>query len=190
MLMERKITAIKTEDKKVLIEMDGEYHLFLYTRDLRKAKWKDLIREDSVLDQDRYEELKEHVINRGKRRIMHLLAKQDYPISKLEQKLLKAGYIADHVSVILKPFSDRGLIDDSRLIGRRIESYKTNKSKMEIRYKLKQGGFSDEQVKEAIAGRFGENDELESAVRLLNKRFFLKKMKLEEPELRKRPSGI
>jgi len=184
------ITNITIKDKKVLIEIDGEYHLFLYNRDLKRGKFLGLIKNNVKLTQEQYELLNDHVINRGKKRIMYLLGKQDYPLSKLEGKLEKEGYNKDHVGAILKPFLDKGYINDHQLIKRRIQNFKGYKSKREIEYKLKTSGFLPNEVKELVSESFNDEDELKSALLLLNKKFTLKKMRLDERELKKKSLGF
>jgi len=188
-LMDKIISKIEIKDKKVLIEIDGEYHLFLYTRDLRKQKFKIIVVEGQALSDEDYAVLLNHVISRGKRRIMYLLGKQDYPKSKLEEKLAKNGYIDIHINEILKLFIDKGFVDDTKLVNRRVETFKGYKSKKEIEYKLRTGGFTSEDIKEAIHNQFSEEDELSSAIKLLNKRFMLKKIRLEENELKQKALG-
>lgn len=180
----RIITKMTIEDKKIKIEIDGAYRLFLYNRDLRKTSLVGVIKEGAELSQDDYEFIEDYVQSRGKRRIMHLLAKQDYPHAKLRQKLTKDGYCEEHIAAILKPFEDKGFIDDQKLANRKVDSLKGYKSRREIQYKLQQSGLSSDSVKEALAEQFNDEDEFESAYLLLNKKFALKRLKLEPHVLR------
>ncbi len=184
------ITKLTSEDKKIRIEIDGVYRLFLYNRDLRKASLIGLIKEGQELPLDVYEWLEDYVKTRGKRRIMHLLGKQDYPLAKLKLKLEKDGYCSDHIMAILKPFEDKGFIDDQKLANRKVDSLKGYKSRREIQYKLKQSGLDDQAVKKALEDQLDEDIEFESAVLLLHKKFALKRLKLEPEVLRDKALGF
>ncbi len=184
------ITKLTSEDKKIYIEIDGVYRLFLYNRDLRKATLIGLIKEGETLPEDVYEWLEAYVKTRGKRRIMHLLGKQDYPLLKLKLKLEKDGYCQEHISDILKAFEDKGFIDDQKLANRKVDSLKGYKSRREIQYKLKQSGLDDQAVKKALADQLDEEVELESAFMLLSKKFALKRFKLEPHVLRDKSLGF
>ncbi len=184
--MNRIISKIDTSQKKIRIEIDGEYHLFLYARDLRKVAFKSICVEGHSISDEEEQLLDEHVIRRGQKRIMYLLGKQDYPSKQLHDKLAREGYAEQHIQAILKPFLDKSLVDDNRLITRRVEQYKTTKSRREMQYKLQQKGFSNDAVKRIIAESVNEEDEFNSAVQLLNKQYTLKRFRMEEQELRKK----
>lgn len=188
--MERIITKIEIKDKKVLIDINDVYHTYLFTRDIRKLKFKSIICVDHELSEDEYEVLLKHIITRGKKRIMHLLGNQDYPKSKLEDRLAKDGYVDEHIAIILETFLEKGFINDVKLVNRRVETLRTYKSKKEIQHKMKTHGFSKEDINDAINKNFSEDDELESAVKLLNKKFMLKRLRLEEQELKKKILGF
>ena len=184
------ITKITTKNKKLMIEIDGVHHLFLYNRDLSRGKFAGLIKEGQEIQEDTYKLLDEHAVNRGKKRIMFLLGKQDYPKAKLRDKLSREGYCDQHIELILKPYLDKGFVDDKKLVNRRVETFKGYKSKREIEYKLKNSGFTSDDIKEAIGQQFSEDDELESALLLLNKKFTLKKLRMGEQELKKKCLGF
>ena len=188
--MERIITKIEIKDKKVLIDINDEYHVYLFTRDIRKTKFKPIIVVDYELTEEDYGVLLKHIITRGKKRIMHLLGKQDYPKAKLEARLTKDGYIDEHIGIILETFVEKGFINDVSLVNRRVEALSTYKSKKEIQFKMRTHGFTKEDINEAINKNFNEGDELESAIKLLNKKFMLKRFKLEEQELKKKALGF
>jgi len=188
--MKQIITKIEIKDKKVLIDVNDVYYAYLFTRDIRKIKFKTIICIDYELTEDDSDVLLKHIITRGKKRIMHLLGKQDYPKSKLEDRLTKDGYVDEHIAIILETFIEKGFIDDVSLVNRRVESFRTYKSKKEIQYKMRTHGFTKEDINEAINQKFSEGDELESAIKLLNKKFMLKRLKLEEQELKKKALGF
>jgi len=187
MSIKHRITKITIEHKKYLIEIDGEYRLFLYARDLNKSKQE--IAEEAELSEEELNTLEMKVVERGRKRIMYLLGKQDYPQKKLEEKLLFERYHPEHIDLILKPFLNKGFVSDKKLIQRKVNGFKTYKSKKEIEYKLKSNGFQQEDIKEAIADELDEDAELESAKKLLEKRYYLKRFKLEEKELKKKAIG-
>jgi len=184
--MKNVVTKIEIKDKKVLIDVNDAYYTYLFTRDISKIKFKSIICIDHELTQEDQEVLLKHIISRGKKRTMHLLGKQDYPKSKLEDRLTKDGYIDEHIAIILEPFVEKGFIDDVSLVNRRVESFRTYKSKKEIQYKMKTHGFTKEDINDAINRNFSEGDELESAIKLLNKKFMLKVIRLEEHDLKKK----
>jgi len=184
------VTKIEIKDKKVLIDINDEYYTYLFTRDIRKVKFKAIIQEEHELTDEDLEVIVKHVITRGKRRIMHLLGKMDYPKAKLEARLAKDGYIDEHIAIILESFVEKGFINDVNLVNRRVETFRANKSIKEIRFKMRSQGFTKEDINEAINDKFNEGDELESAIKLLNKKFVLKRLRLEEHELKKKALGF
>jgi len=188
--MKHIITKIEVKDKKVLIDINDSYYTYLFTRDIHKIKFKTIIQVDYDLTEDDYAVLLKHIITRGKKRIMYLLGKQDYPKSKLEDRLAKDGYMDEHITIILETFIEKGFINDMSLVNRRVESFRTYKSKKEIQYKMKIYGFTKEDINKAINQKFSEGDELESAIKLLNKKFMLKRLKLEEHDLKKKALGF
>ena len=186
--MPSQISKIDRSEKKIKIEIDGIYHLFLYNNDLKKQRF-NMLEEGYELSKDDLIKLDKHVIERGKKRIMYLLGRQDYPKKQLQDKLLREGYIIEHINRILQPFLDKKIIDDSTLIQRRVSGYKTYKSRLEIQANLQKKGFSKEDIKESLKKNVCWEDELRSATHLLNKKFFLKQFKMDEYELKQKAYG-
>lgn len=188
-MIEHLITEIIEKDKKLRIEIDGEYHLFLYTRDLKKKEFKGLVIKDATIDSETLKFFDDYVITRGKRRIYYLLAKQDYPKAKLREKLLKNGYIDKHITLILEPFLENGFINDQALIERRVKQYKSYKSKKEIKYNLMNKGLKGDEVSAFLKDNYSDEDEYTTAAMLLSKKYFLKVHKIEKNELYKKAMG-
>jgi len=187
--MTHQINKIDRSERKIKIEIDGVYHLFLYSRDFKKQRL-NMLEEGYELSDDELSVLDKHVIERGKKRIMFLLGRQDYPKKQLQDKLLREGYIIEHVDEILQPFLEKAIINDAQLISRRISGYKTYKSRLEIQMNLQKKGFAKDDVKALIQENMTWEDELASATHLLNKKFFLKQFKMDEMTLKQKALGF
>lgn len=183
--MTHQISKIDRSEKKIKIEIDGEYHLFLYSGDLKKQRFK-MLEQGYALTDDEYMLLNKHVIERGKKRIMYLLGRQDYPRKQLQDKLLREGYVLHHIDKILEPFLEKKIIDDPQLIKRRVNGYKSYKSRMEIQANLQKKGFSKDEIQHILQESVTWDDELASATNLLNKKFFLKQFKMDEKMLKQK----
>lgn len=183
--MTHQISKIDRSEKKIKIEIDGEYHLFLYSGDLKKQRFK-MLEQGYALTDDEYMLLNKHVIDRGKKRIMYLLGRQDYPRKQLQDKLLREGYVLHHIDKILEPFLEKKIINDPQLIKRRVNGYKSYKSRMEIQANLQKKGFSKDEIQHILQESVTWDDELASATNLLNKKFFLKQFKMDEKVLKQK----
>ncbi|WZL79967.1 regulatory protein RecX [Vallitaleaceae bacterium 9-2] len=183
--MTHQISKIDRSEKKIKIEIDGEYHLFLYSGDLKKQRFK-MLEQGYALTDDEYMLLNKHVIDRGKKRIMYLLGRQDYPRKQLQDKLLREGYVLHHIDKILEPFLEKKIINDPQLIKRRVNGYKSYKSRMEIQANLQKKGFSKDEIQHILQESVTWDDELASATNLLNKKFFLKQFKMDEKMLKQK----
>ncbi len=183
--MTHQISKIDRSEKKIKIEIDGEYHLFLYSGDLKKQRFK-MLEQGYALTDDEYMLLNKHVIDRGKKRIMYLLGRQDYPRKQLQDKLLREGYVLHHIDKILEPFLEKKIIDDPQLIKRRVNGYKSYKSRMEIQANLQKKGFSKDEIQHILQENVTWDDEFASATNLLNKKFFLKQFKMDEKMLKQK----
>ncbi len=183
--MTHQISKIDRSEKKIKFEIDGEYHLFLYSGDLKKQRFK-MLEQGYALTDDEYMLLNKHVIDRGKKRIMYLLGRQDYPRKQLQDKLLREGYVLHHIDKILEPFLEKKIINDPQLIKRRVNGYKSYKSRMEIQANLQKKGFSKDEIQHILQESVTWDDELASATNLLNKKFFLKQFKMDEKMLKQK----
>ncbi len=183
--MEYQITKVDRREKKIKIEIDGVYHLFLYSRDLKKQKFLH-IDEGNIITEEEITQLNQHVLSRGKKRIMYLLGKQDYPKKQLEDKLLREGYNEEHIQKILAPFLEKEIINDTQLLQRRIQGYKGSKSRLEIQANLQKKGFNKNEIQSMLRESISWEDEFKSATQLLHKKFFLKRLKIEEHTLKQK----
>ncbi len=183
--MEYQITKVDRREKKIKIEIDGVYHLFLYSRDLKKQKFLH-IDEGNIITEEEITQLNQHVLSRGKKRIMYLLGKQDYPKKQLEDKLLREGYNEEHIQKILAPFLEKEIINDTQLLQRRIQGYKGSKSRLEIQANLQKKGFNKNEIQSMLRENISWEDEFKSATQLLHKKFFLKRLKIEEHTLKQK----
>jgi regulatory protein len=184
------ITNVELKKNKLYIEMDGVYHLFLYESDIKKERLFSRLKEGERLTSEEVEVLDTWAITRGKRRVMYLLAKQDYPKAQLETKLQTDGYNLKHIGCILKSFEEKGYVNDERLANQKVSQYKNYKSRREIEYVLRNKGFESAIVKESIKQEISDESELESALYLVRKKFDHRRYQLELPELRKKIFGF
>lgn len=187
---ENRITKIEVIKNKCKIEIDGVHHLFLYTSQLRKEPFKSLIVEGRALTTDELGRMDEEAINRGKRRVMYLLAKQDYPKAQLERKLILDGYSQDHISRILSVFVEKGYVDDERLALQKIEYLKRYKSKREIEFVLRNKGFDPAVIKEGIDAEISDESEYDAAMKCIRKKYDHRRSEIEAKDLRNKIYGF
>lgn len=107
------------------------------------------------------------------RRCGLLLGSRDYSVSRLREKLLKAGFDDTIVEDSLERLKDAGYLDDRRYAEQFIRSHLSDKSRLRIIKDLIDRGIADEMISEAF-GEFTE-EEIQSAQydqirRLLEKR--------------------
>lgn len=184
------ITKIEAKKNKVFIEIDGEHHLFLYETETKKGLFKNRIQVSEVLTLEDMEALDKVAINRGKRRVMYLLARQDYPKAQLESKLKQDGYSQGHITKILESFEEKGYVNDERLVLQKVNQYKNYKSRREIEYVLRNKGFQSEAIKESVKTELSDESEIESALYLVRKKFDTKRNSLEMQDLRQKIFGF
>lgn len=202
------ITKVGKEKNKIKIEIDGEYHLFLYTGEIKELGMKELfadvlgtlakevktttyesdgywqkkkeiaIETDIELEEDDYNKIKKIVVTRGKKKVFHLLGKQDYAIKKLQQKLEQGGYTEYYIEEILAYFIELGFLNERNLVEARINQYIKMKSKQEVLQTMMRQGFAKEMIlevyKEAIETKEGTNPEEISLEKLFQKKYIHK----------------
>lgn len=175
--MSHQITSVQEINKRYYIEIDGQYHLFLYYRDIKSIRLSGVVEIHHVLTEEELHLLEEIVLQRGRRYIFNLLAQKDYSVNQLREKLFKGKYIDEHIDRILQPFIDKSYVNDERLIARKVEGLKKTKSKMEIEYQLLQKGFQKEEIRRITNSTIQEDDEIDSAYQLLEKKYRMKQIK-------------
>lgn len=114
----------------------------------------------------------------------HLLARRAYSEQELAEKLSAKGFTAAAVTRTVARLKIQGYLDDARLAAEQAERLRASGFGPEgIRAKLAQKSLSSETVEQTIEAS-GEDQERESARRLLASRFSADALK--EPQLRAR----
>lgn len=113
-----------------------------------------------------------------------LLARRPYSEQELEENLSAKGFTATAVTRTVARLKTQGYLDDARLAADRAERLRASGFGPEgIRAKLAQKGLASETVEQTLEAS-GEDQERESARRLLASRFSADALK--EPQLRAR----
>ncbi|MCR5823333.1 MAG: RecX family transcriptional regulator [Lachnospiraceae bacterium] len=153
---------------KNMILFDDESFLTVY-----KGMYKG---SEEEMTEEELEELTKEMISYGKKRAMNLLLKKDYSRRALEKKLEEDGYNPGIIENIFSFLDSFHYLDDDRLAENLIRSYRSSKSRAEIRFLLKKRELTDEVIERAIENVYSgeneeeeENTELKAVVNLLKK---------------------
>lgn len=157
----------KLERGKHRITTDNELIFYLYFKEIKGLA----IVVDESLTEQQWEKIVEILTVRGKKRVYHLLARQDYTTKKLKDKLRKDGYPDKILESIVNYFLEKGFVDDYAYTEKFYNSYKKSKGRRVIEGKLLEKGISQEIVKTFFESLNEPNTEAETALRLLEKKF-------------------
>lgn len=162
--------ALKIEKQprgRYRILTDEDVSILLYYKEMKALE----IEEGKEITEKAWRQAQEILLTRGKKRVYHLLGRQDYTVSDIRNKLHKDGYSAVLVDQITTYFIDKGFIDDLRYIEKYYEYYKDQKSRRMIEMKLKEKGIDSAVLKGFFDELSAGSQESDTAARLLHKKF-------------------
>ncbi len=113
----------KKERGKYRIVTDEDITIYLYYKEL-KALALEINRE---ITEANWAKAMSILLARGKKRVFHLLARQDYTRYYITKKLRKDGYRDCLIEEIITYFEDKGFIDDLRFVEKYYAYYKEQK---------------------------------------------------------------
>lgn len=155
--------------KKILVCLEGKGKFALYLSEGKRYS----IAENGELSEEEYQVLlKEVLIPRGRRRILHLLERMDRPEEELRRKL-KADYLPEEVVEDAVAYAKKfHYIDDERYISSYLSYQLKKKSRRQVEMELEHKGIERERIRQAVALYKDENpeSELETVLKLLNRK--------------------
>lgn len=155
--------------KKILVTFDTGRKLALYTFEGNRYG----LREGEAFSEEAYEELiKEVLIPRGRRRILHLLESMDRTEAMLRSKL-KESFLPDEVIDDAISYAKKfHYIDDERYLQNYLANQLKKKSSRQVIMELERKGIDRSRIQSAMEEYRLESPETEqeAAVRLLEKK--------------------
>lgn len=127
----------------------------------------------------------EEQLKQGKKRALYLLSNKDYSKRELIEKLEKDGYQKEWIEEILTYLDGFHYLDDVRVAGSYIRVRKSQKSRRELEYKLRQRGISEEDIALAMEENYEtdeENSQEKLAIKKYLQRYQLEELKFEEKQ--------
>ena len=109
-------------------------------------------------------------LQRAKNRACYLLGASDYSAHQIKEKLLKNGYTTEVCEAVVAWLSEYGYIDDNRFAHSYVRSHRGNQGVSKIKMELKRKGLSEADIYEAIGEELDSEQELDSAISLLERR--------------------
>lgn len=152
---------------KYKVVTDQDISILLYYKEMKALE----IKEGLEIRPESWEKALEILFIRGKKRVYHLLGRQDYTSQDVRKKLLKDGYTEVMVEEIIDYFLDKGFIDDLRFVEKYYDYYKKQKSQRMIKMKLREKGIDSGLLKEFFQEHVNAETEFDTAAILLQKKY-------------------
>lgn len=127
----------------------------------------------------------EEQFKQGKKRALYLLGRKEYSRKELIERLEKDEYEKEVIEEILIYMDSFHYLDDVRVAGSYIRIRKSQKSKRELEYKLKQRGISEEDIALAMEENYETqegNSQEELAIQKYLQKYCLEELKFEEKQ--------
>lgn len=160
------IDPLPGNSKKVVLRIDGGEDIYLYKGDLRKFN----LSIDSDISSDTYDRLiAELLIPRARKRVLHLLERQDYTLSRLRQKLTASHYPDEVCDDAIAYAESYHYVDDERYARNYIIYHKDNSTRRRLYQKLIERGIDSSLVESVLEEEY-DTDEYALAASLLAKR--------------------
>ncbi len=127
----------------------------------------------------------EEQLKQGKKRALYLLGRKEYSRKELIERLEKDGYEKEVIEEILIYMDSFHYLDDVRVAGSYIRIRKSQKSKRELEYRLKQRGISEEDIVLAMEENYETQEgysQEELAIQKYLQKYCLQELKFEEKQ--------
>lgn len=157
----------KLERGKYKIITDEDINILLYYKEYKALEFE----ENKEVSTENWEKALQIITTRGKKRVYHLLGRQDYTRNDIRKKLHKDGHPSAIIDDIIFYFEDKGFIDDMNYVRKYYAYHKNSKSKRVIEMKLREKGVEREILKEFFVEIDVTVIENETAKKLLNKKY-------------------
>lgn len=150
-----KLERIENGKGKINVYIDDEYHFILYQKDLNNYR----LEENSSITEGQYEDIyKNTVLRRAKQKALAILKYMDRTEQELRMKLKQYGCTENLINDVLAYINKYHYIDDYRYAANYIRFKKNSKSKRVLSMELNQKGISKEDIEQAFANEYEEED--------------------------------
>lgn len=144
--------------KKRVVYIDGEEAFTLYKNEIYKYE----LLPDTVLTEEKYEEIMAVLNKRAKLKIMEYLKQSDKSETELRNKLKRALFPDSCIQVAIDYVKQYGYINDTHYAENYIYSHKNNKSKQALEFDLRRKGISSEIIKSCMEQEYDPDTEIEA----------------------------
>lgn len=177
------VTKIVKNKNNYDIYIDEEYSFTLTDEGLYRAKLKSNI--EFVLTEQLNEILREDEIKRCKNRALKIITSSSKSENKVSEKLQREGYSEHAIEKALDFLREYKFTDDERLAKNIAKkSMRNSSSILKTKQDLKNKGIKKEDIEKAIED-ISEDDEIENAINIANKKYNSIKNKDKNEILRK-----
>lgn len=160
-----RITALEPSGRgKLLLQVDSRVLGGLYRGEVEKLS----LEEGMEIDGELYRQLCRLLVDRGKRRVFHLLGRKDYTIAEILAKLRKGRLDEGLAGEVAGYFISLGYLDDAAYTAKYLRAWRDTRSLKQIRFDLSRKGIDRSILDEALKEE--PVDEMASAARLYEKK--------------------
>ncbi|BCJ95103.1 hypothetical protein acsn021_26720 [Anaerocolumna cellulosilytica] len=150
-----KLERIENGKGKIKVYIEGEYCFILYQKDLNNFR----IEENTDITETQYEDIYINtVLRRAKQKALAILKYMDRTEQELITKLKQYGCTETLINDVLEYINKYHYIDDYRYAANYIRFRKNSKSKRQISMELSQKGIAKEDIEQAFADEYDEED--------------------------------
>lgn len=140
---------------KVKVYLDERYYFTLYDKEIYRYG----IKVDEKISDIVVNELSSNAIKKAKQKAMALLKNMDRTEMELKRKLELSGFTGEVTEEAIEYVKSYHYIDDLRYAVNYIRLKKQSKSRRQIIGELRQKGISDEDMEEALAAEYDNEEE-------------------------------
>lgn len=177
------ITKIVKNKLNYDIYIDEEYSFTLTDEGLYKAKLKS--NTEFIITEDLNDILKEDEAKRCKNRALKIITTSSKSENKIKEKLMREGYSEFAIEIALDFLREYKFTNDERLAKNLAnQSLRKNSSILQTKQNLRNKGIKKEDIEKALE-EVDEDDEIENAINIANKKYRTIKNKDRDEILRK-----
>lgn len=177
------ITKIVKNKLNYDIYIDEEYSFTLTDEGLYKAKLKS--NTEFIITEDLNDILKEDEAKRCKNRALKIITTSSKSENKIKEKLMREGYSEYAIEIALDFLREYKFTNDERLAKNLAnQSLRKNSSILQTKQNLRNKGIKKEDIEKALE-EVDEDDEIENAINIANKKYRTIKNKDRDEILKK-----
>lgn len=149
---------VELDRKKYVVYIDGEEAFTLQKHEIVKFK----LQPDTVLTEEKYEEIMASLNKKAKLKAMEYLKQSDKSELELRTKLKRAFFPESCIQVAIDYVKQYGYINDIKYAENYIYSHKNNKSKQALEFELRKKGISEDIIRNCMEEEYSLEMELEA----------------------------